>query len=82
MAKDFDRQEAQVQNRIGSQVLSNQWRSPAPHEPLHITWDARDRPHALKISGKGTGPASIRIAQQSPSAPSLTMQVLPVTKSP
>ncbi len=68
MAKDFDRQDAEVQIRIVSQVLSNQWRSPAPHEPLHITRDARYRPHALKISGKGTSPDSIRIAQQSPSA--------------
>ena len=65
MAKDFDRQDAELQIRIVSQALSNQWHSPAPHEPLHITRDARDRPHALKISGKGTSPASIRIAQQS-----------------
>ena len=36
------------------------------HEPLHIAQHARDRPHALKISGKGTPPASALIAQQSP----------------
>ena len=65
MARDFDRQDAEVQIRIVLQVLSNRWRSPAPHEPLHITRNTRDRPHALKITGKGTREAAIRIAQQS-----------------
>lgn len=71
MARDFDRQEAEVQIRIGSQVLPDQWRSPAPHEPLHITRHARDCPHALTQAGKGTRSAAIQIAQQSHSAAAL-----------
>ena len=35
------------------------------HEPLHIARDARDRQHALKIAGKGTSPASIRVTPPS-----------------
>ncbi|WP_216654814.1 hypothetical protein, partial [Pseudogemmobacter hezensis] len=35
------------------------------HEPLHITRNARDRPHALKITGKGVSAPPSRIAQQS-----------------
>ncbi len=65
MARDFDRQDAEVQIRIGSQVHLNLWRSPAPHEPLHITRRARDCPHALKIAGKGAHAASSGVAQQS-----------------
>ena len=80
MAKDFDRQDAEVQIRIVSQLLSHQWRSPAPHEPLHITRDARDPPHALKISGKGKSPASIRIAQKSrEQAKLITLIILKMT---
>lgn len=33
-SRDPDRQTAEIQIRIVSQVLSNQWRSPAPHEQV------------------------------------------------
>ncbi len=65
MARDFDRQDAEVQIRIVSQALSNRWPSPAPHEPLHLTRDARNRSHALTIAAKGRRSTATRIAQQS-----------------